>query len=85
MSTDSEFAKLRDEVGSVSVAVKELKASTSEIVEAFQAAKGAFKALEFLGKLVRPVLWICTLGGLMLAAAQSLKPLVATHLPWMFK
>ena len=38
--------------------VHSLKAETSAMVEAFHAAQGAFVALEWLAKVVRPILYL---------------------------
>jgi len=41
---------------------KQTHSDTAAIVTAFQAASGAFKVLEFVGKVAKPLLWI--LGGM---------------------
>lgn len=38
--------------------LKDLQSNTAEIVEAFQAAKGAFVVLGWIGKASKPILWI---------------------------
>jgi hypothetical protein len=43
-------------------AVQEVKTNTSAVVEAFEAAQGAFKVLEWVGKIVRPIAWIAGIG-----------------------
>lgn len=39
-------------------ATKKVAENTSDVVAAFKAAAGAFKVLELLGKIAKPLLWI---------------------------
>ncbi|MDO8251389.1 MAG: hypothetical protein Q7T78_16950 [Rhodoferax sp.] len=43
-------------------ATKEVAASTSELVDILNALKGAFRTLDFIGKLARPLGYIVSLG-----------------------
>jgi hypothetical protein len=53
---------------SVEGEVKTLATNTAAVVQAFDAAQGAFQFLEFLGKLAKPLMWI---GGLFTALAVA--------------
>jgi hypothetical protein len=53
--------EIYDRLVAVEHKVDRIDTNTADIVIAFQAAKGAFKALEWLAKISKPVLWI---GGL---------------------
>ena len=41
----------------VETKVDGVDAKTAEVVKAFDAAKGAFLVLEFIGKIAKPILW----------------------------
>jgi hypothetical protein len=58
--------EIYDRLVAVEGKVDALGESTKDVVAAFAAAQGAFKVLETLSKLARPLLW---LGGLCVAAA----------------
>lgn len=40
---------------------KRVETATSDIVESFQAAQGAFKVLAWMGKAAKPILWATSL------------------------
>jgi len=42
--------------------VDNLDVKTTEVVTAFDAAKGAFLVLEWIGKVAKPILWIVGVG-----------------------
>jgi len=50
--------EIYDRLVAVEVKVDALGESTKDVVAAFAAAQGAFKVLETLGKLAKPLLWI---------------------------
>jgi len=58
--------EIYDRLVAVEVKVDALGESTKDVVAAFAAAQGAFKVLETLSKLAKPLLWI---GGLIAAIA----------------
>lgn len=37
---------------------REIKTDTADIIDAFNALRGTFKSIEFLGKLGKPLIWI---------------------------
>jgi hypothetical protein len=47
---------------------------TQDVVDAFNAARGAFAALEFLAKIAKPLLWIAALVAAVGAFWSNYKP-----------
>jgi hypothetical protein len=66
MTQDITHREIYDRLVEVENKVDALSESTKDVTTAFVAAQGAFKVLETLGKLAKPLLW---LGGLCVAAA----------------
>lgn len=67
--------EIYDRLLAVEAKVDSIDQNTKDVVVAFTAAAGAFKVLELLGKLAKPILW---LAGLFVAAGtlwQSAKDL----------
>jgi hypothetical protein len=62
---DITHREIYDRLVAVEGKVDALGTSTKDVVSAFAAAQGAFKVLETLSKLAKPLLW---LGGLFVAA-----------------
>jgi hypothetical protein len=58
-----DFSALAERVGIVEERTKRIEDNTSDLIDAFRAAKGAFKTLEIIGKIARPLSWIGMLGG----------------------
>jgi hypothetical protein len=63
---DITHREIYDRLVAVEGKVDALGNSTKDVVSAFAAAPGAFKVLETLSRLAKPLLW---LGGLFVAAA----------------
>jgi hypothetical protein len=63
---DITHREIYDRLVAVEVKVDALTTSTKDVTAAFAAAQGAFKVLETLSKLAKPLLWI---GGLFAATA----------------
>lgn len=61
---DITHREIYDRLVAVEVKVDALTESTKDVTAAFNAAQGAFKVLETLSKLAKPLLW---LGGLFVA------------------
>lgn len=57
--------EIYDRLLAVEVKVDKVEKNTEDVVAAFNAAQGAFAALEMLGRIAKPILWF---GGLVLAA-----------------
>ena len=53
--------------------VDKLDSKTTEVVTAFNSAKGAFAVLEFLGRLAKPILWIVGVGAAVAAIFETWK------------
>ena len=66
MTEDITHREIYDRLVAVEGKVDALAENTKDVTAAFAAAQGAFKVLEMLGKLAKPLLW---LGGLFVAAA----------------
>lgn len=49
--------QIYDRLIAVEQKVDSLDAKTTEVVTAFDAAKGAFLVLEWIGKLAKPIIW----------------------------
>jgi hypothetical protein len=65
---DVSHREIYDRLLAVEAKVDQVEKNTAAVVAAFNAASGAFAALEMLGKLAKPLLWI---GGLMTAAGVA--------------
>ena len=52
--------------------LKKLEGGTADVVAAFEAARGAFKVFEFIGRLARPFLWIAGLGTVVVTATKHM-------------
>jgi len=66
VTEDITHREIYDRLVAVEAKVDDLTASTKDVTAAFNAAQGAFKVLETLSKLAKPLLWI---GGLIAAIA----------------
>jgi len=66
MTEDITHREIYDRLVAVEIKVDALTERTKDVTAAFNAAQGAFKALETFSKLAKPLLW---LGGLFVAAA----------------
>jgi hypothetical protein len=57
----------------VEAKVDKLQGDTANVVQAFNAAQGAFIVLEWLGKAAKPLLWIIAAGALVSTLWNNLK------------
>lgn len=64
MQPDITHREIYDRLIAVEAKVDALANNTKDVTEAFNAAQGAFKVLETLGRFAKPLLW---LGGLLAA------------------
>lgn len=62
---DVSHREIYDRLLKVEEKVDKVEKNTEDVVAAFNAAQGAFAALEMLGRIAKPILWF---GGLVLAA-----------------
>lgn len=56
---DVTHQQIYDRLIAVESKVDHIDTKTEGIVKAFDAASGAFLVLEWIGKLAKPILWIC--------------------------
>ena len=80
MSPEHEFEALRlrveqleREVKESTAALRRVESSTNDLVDVFSAAQGAFKVLNWIGKLARPLGYIAMAVGAVAAAWSALK------------
>jgi hypothetical protein len=64
MQEDVSHAEIYARLIEVEHKVDNLNKRTQDVVDAFNAARGAFTVLEFIAKIAKPLLWI---GGLVVA------------------
>ena len=65
MTKDITHREIYDRLVAVETKVDALTDNTKDVVSAFAAAQGAFKVLETLGKIAKPLLWFSLwVGGL---------------------
>lgn len=55
----------------VETKVDKLQKDTEDVVEAFHAAQGAFKVLEFIAKVAKPILWLIGVSAALAAFLQN--------------
>lgn len=80
---EERFLKLEKALQLNTDSTSRVEKNTQEIVEAFNSAKGAFRALEFIGKLAKPIAFVLGLGTLVATNAAALKSWIvssATHI-----
>lgn len=59
------------EVKQASRKIDNLKSDTSEVISAFQSAKGAFTVLNWIAGAVKPILWIAGAGAVFIIAIKE--------------
>ncbi len=70
---ESDVAAVRAELQDNTRTTNQLAASTADLVEFFEAMRGAFKVLNWIGKLAKPLGAIAALGAAVLAAVGAAK------------
>jgi len=70
---DITHREIYDRLVAVESKVDALTESTKDVTEAFNAAQGAFKVLETLSRLAKPLLWLIGLAAAATAFWSSLK------------
>ncbi|UOF80286.1 hypothetical protein [Caudoviricetes sp.] len=65
--------EIYDRLVAVETKVDQLHYGTVEVVNAFEAAKGAFKVLELLARIAKPILWAVGLITAAYAFIQNIK------------
>jgi hypothetical protein len=74
MKEDVSHAEIYARLIAVEHKVDAINQQTKDVVEAFNAARGAFAALEFLAKIAKPLLWIAALVAAVGAFWSNYKP-----------
>ena len=70
---ESDVAAVRTELEDNTRATKQLAASTADLVEFFEAMRGAFKVLNWIGKLAKPLGAITALCAALVAVVSAAK------------
>lgn len=70
---DISHREIYERVVSLEHKVDGLKQDTANVVQAFNAAQGAFTVLEFIAKLAKPILFIGALGAACIALWEQIK------------
>lgn len=70
---DERMDRIELELAANTVATKEVASNTAELVGILNALKGAFKVIEFIGKLAKPLGYIVALGVAMSAVWTAAK------------
>lgn len=70
---EDNVAEVRDELSRNTEATQELERNTRDLVEFFQAMQGAFRVLNWLGKIARPAACVVGLGTALVGFWAALK------------
>ena len=62
---------VEDEVKQASRKIDNLKEDTSDVITAFQSAKGAFTVLNWIAGAVKPILWVVGAGAVVVVAVRE--------------
>lgn len=70
---DVTHREIYDRLIEVESKVDNLDKKTTEVVTAFNAAKGAFLVLEWIGKIAKPIIWVVGISAVLIAAYEKFK------------
>lgn len=70
---DVTHREIYDRLVEVESKVDSLDQKTTEVVTAFNAAKGAFLVLEWIGKIAKPIIWVVGVGAVLITAYEKFK------------
>ncbi len=73
MSEEVSHREIYERLKAVELKVDNIETNTAGMVAAFQAAQGAFTVLEFLAKVAKPILVVCTFLAAVAAALTHIK------------
>jgi hypothetical protein len=62
MEKEISHREIYDRLVAVETKVDKIGEDTKDVVSAFESARGAFVVLDFIGKLIKPVLWLIGFG-----------------------
>lgn len=65
--------EIYDRLVEVESKVDSLDQKTTEVVVAFNAAKGAFLVLEWIGKIAKPIIWLIGISAVIVTAYEKFK------------
>ena len=74
MAEEVTHAEIYERLVAVESKVDCIQQNTKDVVDAFNAARGAFAVLEFLAKIAKPLLWIAGLVAAIGAFWSNYKP-----------
>jgi hypothetical protein len=74
MAEEVTHAEIYERLVAVESKVDCINQNTKDVVDAFNAARGAFAVLEFLAKVAKPILWIAGLVAAVTAFWSNYKP-----------
>lgn len=74
MSEEVSHKEIYERLCKVESKVDKVASDTEGMVEAFQAARGAFTVLDWIAKIAKPVIWIVGAITLVLTALHNSKP-----------
>ena len=58
---DERMTRIESDLRSNTAATEQIRSNTADLVECFQAAQGAFKVLNWIGRAAKPLTYIATL------------------------
>jgi hypothetical protein len=70
---DITHREIYDRLVEVESKVDSLDRKTTEVVTAFNAAKGAFLVLEWIGKIAKPIIWVVGVSAVLITAYEKFK------------
>lgn len=70
---DVTHREIYDRLVEVESKVDSLDRKTTEVVTAFNAAKGAFLVLEWIGKIAKPIIWVVGISAVLITAYEKFK------------
>lgn len=70
---DVTHREIYDRLVEVESKVDSLDQKTTEVVTAFNAAKGAFLVLEWIGKIAKPIIWVVGISAVLITAYEKFK------------
>ena len=70
---DVTHREIYDRLIKVEAKVDSLDKKTTEVVTAFDAAKGAFLVLEWIGRIAKPIIWVIGISAVLITAYEKFK------------
>ena len=70
---DVTHREIYERLARVETKVDTIDQKTTDVVTAFEAAKGAFIVLDWIGKVAKPILWMIGIGTIIVTAYEKFK------------